>query len=1460
MFLKAPRKLNEKITRFLNKKDLFVVLLMSTLFGAFLTTFTIVSEHNDVKKRGNIETLDKVNKTFQGIVLQENNSLQNHLKFLSGAEIPGAYPYDNYPIRTTIALDIYPGIYLPESVQLTKPLIDNLHAHGVKYLIYRSLLGPADVNLTRLREVYPEFTPENAGFVCLNGSVIINGYDPYGTPTFYTSTNRPTFKEFLINTTKLAIDAGADAVVFDVGTGALGNLKHTFDNDTLKSFREYLAEKYNQTELEALGIENITTFDFRKYLISLGYTEENLPPSTGNASILWQDWTKNNERMFIEFYRDVYTELKRYAYSRGKEFFIFSNLYHGLGTNILISSYVDGMWSEIWYGELNYPVYRPTPDFKVAFSLGKRYMPMTSPSPWNSGSKSQDLYLLSIAELYACGGWSGIPPPNSLEANASFPYFMLVNSHPELFEAKQDGEFGIVYSIPTSVFASIENRLSFEGGFYLLSEMHRTFDPIVFGDNYWVNDTVTLENLTKYNAILLPNVQCLSDRQIALLLNYTAQGGILIGVGEVGTKDESGISVSRPVWQSLFDGNTHTYGNGTVISWTDNLLLQYYNNRNTTVLEEFQNRITNVLQSEITTDLHANITVFQNWNQERNLMVFHLVNYQYDFNNDRVIPQGNISFTFKLRPEFEGYPLEVILYSPSNIDGVSLSYSKEVDGRITVKIPEVNIWTILKVRKKTFAPMEDWKVLTPTTVENKTIILNGNLIVNSSLTLRNVTLKINCTAERTFYIKVLPGGEFNLDNSKILTYGLERGYYVKVESESRFVMKNSKLENAGFWGPLYTGGVWINTAKAIIENSIIHNSYDYGVQIYNTDHVKISNCTLFNNTFSIYVFNSSDIIISKCKVSNGAAGIYIYKSSRINIYACESSNNSYYGFSALLSTFPIISSSMAYNNTFHGIRIQTCYFGKVYNCTVYSNEIGIELLNSPIVTVSSSNIYNNDIGIRLMKCNLLYSPPRPLDILRAAITIVNNDLHQNMYGIWIYDSSVVKVFNCNIRQNEYGVYGLPDYCFYNNFINNTSQFIGGYRFHSCRFDNTTVGNYWSNYVGQDIDGDGIGDTPYIVEGELVDNRPLMKQIVVGKVADVIGPLILNPKQEVTMENETYRMIRIVTNVTDVESWLTWAFWSLLGEDYPIMWVFVYFYNLPDEYIDKSWNLRYVEEAPAVTKTGTFEGYFDSFPTNLTLLFKIYACDALGNWAENDLEKSYLLDFSWTPYLPNYNESINVYADIYDQSPLSKVVLSYHDGTKWNNITMNCSKEYDFTNKEYSGTIPSLPYGTEVKLKVYVTDIFGNTAISEEYSFKVTDSFPPEVLSIYHLPENPHDGEEVRVSVNTTDVSGIKNVTILYNLNDSELWVNTSTIFNSTTGLWEGKIPGMPAGTTVKYKVIVYDNAGNMRLCDNGGQYYILNVIPEFSHINSLLITLLVFSIMLITLKRYFEYNPKTTVN
>jgi hypothetical protein len=103
-----------------------------------------------------------------------------------------------------------------------------------------------------------------------------------------------------------------------------------------------------------------------------------------------------------------------------------------------------------------------------------------------------------------------------------------------------------------------------------------------------------------------------------------------------------------------------------------------------------------------------------------------------------------------------------------------------------------------------------------------------------------------------------------------------------------------------------------------------------------------------------------------------------------------------------------------------------------------------------------------------------------------------------------------------------------------------------------------------------------------------------------------------------------------------------------------------------------------------------------------------------------------------------------------------------------------------------------------------------------------DNTPPVIGTPVHTPEIPDPGEDITVSVNVTDAdTGVRpdGVILSYSTDDGGTWDNVT--MNKTTGdTYEGQIPGLPAGTQVKYKIIAYDNTGNFAIDDNNGQHYV----------------------------------------
>lgn len=160
------------------------------------------------------------------------------------------------------------------------------------------------------------------------------------------------------------------------------------------------------------------------------------------------------------------------------------------------------------------------------------------------------------------------------------------------------------------------------------------------------------------------------------------------------------------------------------------------------------------------------------------------------------------------------------------------------------------------------------------------------------------------------------------------------------------------------------------------------------------------------------------------------------------------------------------------------------------NITVYNNTITLNNVCGVRMLFSNSTISNNLVCNNGNADNWLWSSGieivmgvGPADIYCINNTIAGNAVRDNNYGIWAIRYSVNNTF------------------IHNSFINNTKQICGSMNMHNDTF----VENYWSDYNGTDSNGDGIGDTPYIIDGNNVDRYPLMNPYGAPPLSISISP-------------------------------------------------------------------------------------------------------------------------------------------------------------------------------------------------------------------------------------------------------------------------------------------------------------------------------------------------------------------
>ncbi len=162
----------------------------------------------------------------------------------------------------------------------------------------------------------------------------------------------------------------------------------------------------------------------------------------------------------------------------------------------------------------------------------------------------------------------------------------------------------------------------------------------------------------------------------------------------------------------------------------------------------------------------------------------------------------------------------------------------------------------------------------------------------------------------------------------------------------------------------------------------------------------------------------------------------------------------------------------------------------------YGNGIALTFGASQ-TTISGNNITGNWVGV------FVY--------LGGGNIISENYITANGLGVWIYGPSNHIIRN-DIINNGKGV--LVDIgvntIYHNNFVNNTVQAEVGEASSAVNIWDDgypSGGNYWNNYNGTDNDGDGIGDTPYILNENNQDNYPLVNPTIIPEFPSwIILPL------------------------------------------------------------------------------------------------------------------------------------------------------------------------------------------------------------------------------------------------------------------------------------------------------------------------------------------------------------------
>jgi parallel beta-helix repeat protein len=387
------------------------------------------------------------------------------------------------------------------------------------------------------------------------------------------------------------------------------------------------------------------------------------------------------------------------------------------------------------------------------------------------------------------------------------------------------------------------------------------------------------------------------------------------------------------------------------------------------------------------------------------------------------------------------------------------------------------------------------------TVQSLDLSQNGQGIVLFSSTNSTITQN-TITGAGGRGIELVHSSNINIIENTVQNFS--NGIHLQ-ESSNNLIQKNSVIYNK------YAGIMTESNSKEnrILENEIVSN--DYGISERGGDNI-ISKNKIITNDYSISVHSSSNLISDNIISENNEMGIILDAGSNTLSGNNVTYNNNYGIYISSGNT--LRNNWMSNNRVNFDVRgtsfendVDTSnlvngkpiiYWVNQQDKTVPHNAGYVALVKCEDITVQNLNLTNNGDGIFLAFTN--------------HSTIIGNTLANNNNGINFWGSSNNRVVGNNIRENSEGIFfsgamfldvfhypSLSNSIYHNNFVdneNNVADVAGSWWLQESTpavniWDERLEGNYWSNYNGTDNDGDGIGETPYIINDHNQDNCPLI---------------------------------------------------------------------------------------------------------------------------------------------------------------------------------------------------------------------------------------------------------------------------------------------------------------------------------------------------------------------------------
>jgi len=290
----------------------------------------------------------------------------------------------------------------------------------------------------------------------------------------------------------------------------------------------------------------------------------------------------------------------------------------------------------------------------------------------------------------------------------------------------------------------------------------------------------------------------------------------------------------------------------------------------------------------------------------------------------------------------------------------------------------------------------------------------------------------------------------------------------------------------------------------VFTNNIANDNTDVGIRLINGASFNIfTNNTANNNTIGMLLSGSTNNTLTDNTMNFNLFNFDITGSSDAHFEHTIATSNTVDGKPILYvkDITNTIFDSSTNAGTFYCIR---CDNVTINDLALTNNGAGVTLVSTNNSIVEGINANNNNNGIRL--------------ILSSSNTIANNTANSNVNGIQLLSSSNANTLSSNfVTNNGLGIRALfsNGNLIFNNFFDNSNNAFDNdlNSWNITKTAGTNIidgpflgGNFWSDYLGGDLDSDTIGDTllPYNANGNITnggDFLPLTTTIAIDSDGD-----------------------------------------------------------------------------------------------------------------------------------------------------------------------------------------------------------------------------------------------------------------------------------------------------------------------------------------------------------------------